>query len=360
VVGLGPAGPDLLTAATLEAITRIPVRYLRTARHPSATVLADAESFDELYDRLDTFEEVYATVVERLVAAAARHGAVLYAVPGSPAVAERTVELLRCDERVAVEVVPALSFLDLAWARLGVDPFAAAATVVDAHRFADDVAGGRGPFLVGQCHSVRVLSDVKLAVEPDADMPAVTLLHHLGLSDEQVVSVPWHEIDRTVRADHLTSLWIPRLPDGAGVAVARLERVMAELRERCPWDREQTHESLAKYCIEEADELAEAIRALSIAESVQDPAGEDAAVAHLADELGDVLFQVVFHACLGAEHGRFDLASVADGLIAKLVRRHPHVFADVVVADAAEVKANWAAIKEAERTGLEPRLRRRP
>ncbi len=359
VVGLGPAGPELLTAATLAAIERVPHRFLRTARHPSAAAVPDAVSFDARYESEDTFDAVYASIVASLVEAAAAHGEVLYAVPGSPVVAERTVELLRADGRVDVEVVAAMSFLDLAWARLGVDPFAdGGVRVVDAHRFSQDAAGQRGPLLVAQCHSPRVLSDVKLALDADAGLAPVTLLHHLGLPDEQVITVPWHEIDRFAGADHLTSLWIPSLPESAGTAMTRLEQVMAQLRTGCPWDREQTHSSLAKYCIEEADELAEAIRALSIAEEGDDAAAEDAAVAHLEDELGDVLFQVVFHACLGAEQGRFDLASVANALMAKLERRHPHVFGDVVVADADEVRRNWEAIKAAERAGTVPDLRR--
>src|SRR5690606_7056717 len=126
VVGLGPAGADLLTAGAVEAIAAVPPaqRFVRTTRHPAAVAVEGAASFDHLYDAAASFEEVYAGIVEDLVAAARAHGEVLYAVPGSPVVAERSVELLLADERVAVEVQPALSFLDLAWARLGVDPVA--------------------------------------------------------------------------------------------------------------------------------------------------------------------------------------------------------------------------------------------
>jgi tetrapyrrole methylase family protein / MazG family protein len=356
IVGLGPGGPDLTTTATLAAIESVPVKLLRTARHPSAHLVREAASFDHLYDSLDTFEEVYSAIVEAVVTQAAEHGHVLYAVPGSPGVAERTVELLRIDTRVIVDVVPALSFLDLTWARLGVDPFADGVRIVDAHRFAVDVAGQRGPFLVAQCHSRSVLSEIKLAVDvagaaaDDAVLPTATVLHHLGLPDEQITSVPWHEIDHFSDADHLTSLWIPWLPESAGGAVTRLEEVMAQLRSRCPWDQQQTHESLAKYCIEEAAELAEAIRALTDIEN--DPTATDAdemdAVEHLADELGDVLFQVIFHSCLGQEDGRFTMASVTNGLIDKLVRRHPHVFGDVVATTVEEVRANWVTIKAQE------------
>ena len=185
VVGLGPAGPDLVTAAALDAIARIDVRFVRTTRHPSASLVGGAASFDEVYEASSSMDEVYETIVDRLVAAAVEHGEVLYAVPGSPAVAERTVHLLVAREDVEVEVIPALSFLDLAWTRLGVDPFAAGVRVVDGHRFAVEAAGQRGPLLVGQCDSREALSEIKLAFE-DLGPTTVFVLQRLGLPDESI------------------------------------------------------------------------------------------------------------------------------------------------------------------------------
>ncbi len=120
-------------------------------------------------------------------------------------------------------------------------------------------------------------------------------------------------------------------------AVGRLLDVMARLRAPggCPWDREQTHASLRPYALEEAYEVVEAI-----------DRGEPAA---LAGELGDLLLQVVFHAQLAAEAGTFDMATVATAIVEKLERRHPHVFGDATVRDAAEVSRNWQRIKDAER-----------
>src|SRR5581483_2939910 len=163
VVGLGPAGPELLTEAAKDAIARIPERYVRTTRHPSASAVAGAHSFDEVYDRAASIEEVYAGIVDALAEAAVNSGEILYAVPGSPLVAERTVELLRADDRVDVDVVAGLSFLDLAWASLGVDPVAAGVRVVDGRRFGVEAAGERGPLLVAQCDAKDVLSDIKLS-----------------------------------------------------------------------------------------------------------------------------------------------------------------------------------------------------
>ncbi len=120
-------------------------------------------------------------------------------------------------------------------------------------------------------------------------------------------------------------------------SLGRLVDVMGRLRAPggCPWDREQTHESLRPYLVEEAYEVLEAI--------------DRGDVPALRDELGDVLLQVVFHAAIAAEDGRFRLADVARAIADKLVRRHPHVFGDVQVHDADEVVRNWRRIKAEER-----------
>jgi tetrapyrrole methylase family protein / MazG family protein len=308
VVGLGPAGPELLTAATAAAISDTQVRFVRTRRHPAAAAVPGAVALDHHYERAATIEAVYPAMVEELVAAATRHGRVLYAVPGSPAVAERTVELLLADDRVAVEVLPALSSADLAWVRLGIDPLAGGARIVDGHRFAAEAAGERGPLLVLQCDGPEVLASIKLAVE---DGPPVTVLQRLGLPDEHVEVVAWNALDRVV-PDHLTSLWIPELAEPVGFELVRFAELVQTLRERCPWDAEQTHASLRPYLLEEAYETVEAI--------------DEGDPEHLEEELGDLLFQVFFHAAVGAQEGEFTLADVARGIHDKLVRRHPHVF----------------------------------
>ena len=343
VVGLGPGGPDFLTAGTLAAIASCSVKVLRTERHPAASVLAGAPSFDHLYESFDSFAAVYSAIVESVVQLAidAVPQAVLYAVPGSPLVAEHTVELLLADERVDVTIVPALSFLDLTWARLRVDPLAAGVRIVDGLRFADDTRGEVGPLLVSQCHSAAVLSEIKCT---PLDPPAtVVVLQRLGLPDESIVEIPWDDLDRTVEPDHLTSLWIATMPSPLRTEMQRLVQVMEDLRQRCPWDSEQTHLSLAPYVVEEAYELTEAIAADASENAT------DADTDHLVEELGDVLFQTVFHACLGEEAGRFAMADVARALSDKLIRRHPHVFAGLDVADADEVVRNWERIKGEER-----------
>ncbi|MGH9192674.1 MAG: MazG family protein, partial [Acidimicrobiales bacterium] len=245
------------------------------------------------------------------------------------------------------DVLPALSFVDLAWVRLGIDPVERGVRLVDGHRFGIEAAGERGPVLVAQCDDRHVLSDVKLALGEAAEAGGggdvtVTVLQRLGLPEEQIVELPWHELDRAVRPDHLTSLYIPRLAAPVvAPEMAAFAEVVRRLRAECPWDRQQTHHSLRHHLLEEAYEVLEALDHLD----VEAGEGFDA----LEEELGDLLFQVFLHATLATEEGRFTLADVVRGISDKLIGRHPHVFGDVTVDNADEVAERWERLKKAEK-----------
>lgn len=342
VVGLGPGGARHVTGEVLDAIAAHEHRYLRTARHPSADLVPGAASFDEVYESAETFADVYAEITERLVAAATEHGRILYAVPGSPLVLERTVRHLRADARIDCTVLPAMSFLDVAWARLGIDPVEQRVTLVDGHEFAGAAAGLEGPLLIAHTHANWVMSEIKLAIDSDEvdDLPVV-ILQRLGNDDEAITHTTWSELDRAVEADHLTSVYVPRLAVGTATELGRFHQLARTLREQCPWDQEQTHASLVTYLLEETYEVVDALHALD----PDDPATDEA----LLEELGDLLYQIEFHATIAEEEGRFTMADVARGVHDKLVRRHPHVFGDVSVEDSDEVVANWDAIKRAEK-----------
>jgi tetrapyrrole methylase family protein / MazG family protein len=341
IVGLGPAGPESATVAVLEAIERLPHQFLRTGRHPSASLMPTAATFDHIYESADSFDDVYAEIASQLVAAAQEHGEILYAVPGSPLVLERTVRHLLADDRVTCEVLPSLSFLDVAYARLGIDPVEASVRLIDGHEFATAAAGQTGPLLVAHCHANWVLSDIKLAVEDATGDEPVIILQRLGSPNEQVTHTTWADLDRTVEADHLTSIYIPSLGAPVAQELVRFHAVVRRLREECPWDREQTHQSLAKYTTEEAAELVEAIGELG-----DDGEGDE----HFISELGDVLLQVVLHSALAEQDGRFTLADVATGISEKMIRRHPHVFGDAVATTPDEVRELWVAAKATEVT----------
>jgi len=357
-VGLGPAGADHLLPVARAVLASASHRYARTLRHPAVDDLVGDgitfRSFDDVYDAASDLESAYAEIAARLVAAAHEHGEVVYAVPGSPAVAERAVALLRAEPTVDLELVAGVSFADLAWVRLGVDPMDGDARVVDGR--AIDTSGSAEPvelagrLLVAQCDNPFVLSDVKLALleHLGPDTP-VTVLQRLGLPDERITVLALEELDRgDVVPDHLTSVFVDAGAVGSARELVRLVQLTKRLRDPggCPWDAEQTHASLTRYLLEEAYEAVEAIEHLA-----------DDGAAPLEDELGDVLYQVVLHAVIAQETGEFTLADVARGVHDKLVRRHPHVFGDVVAGGSgperqvstADVMRNWEQIKKDEK-----------
>ena len=345
IIGLGPAGADLLTAGTLALIDEVPVRRLRTARHPAADAV-DAPSFDHHYETHDTFEAVYDAIVTDLVSLANEHERVLYAVPGSPAVAEHTVELLLALDDVDVVAHPALSFVDLAWVALGIDPIADGVRIVDGHRFITEAAGERGPLLVSQCHDRQVLSDIKLSIDAGPEV-AATVIQRLGLPDQHIMTVAWPDLDREIEPDHLTSLYIPELPAPVGAAFAQFAVMVDRLRNDCPWDAEQDHATLRRYLLEESYETLEAIDHL--VDTPDDSDQIDARYADLQEELGDLLYQIFFHSILADEAGWFNVADVAQGIHDKLYERHPHVYGDVE-ASLEDLPAQWEAAKKIEKS----------
>ena len=357
VVGLGPGGADLLLPAARSVIiaTAAERRFVRTARHPAVDdLIAEGVAFrscDDLYEAAAQPGDVYRAIAERLLAAA-EDGDVCFGVPGSPAVGENSVALLRERLGKRLVLVPGLSFVDLAWLRLGVDPLSGSgARAVDGKAL--PAALPAGSLLVSHCHSKLVLSDVKLALlERLPGEAPVTVLARLGLPDESVATVPLEDLDRVVEPDHLTSVFADVPPGGPGEAWERLVALIERLRAPggCPWDAEQTHHTLARHLIEEAYEVIEAIEALPASAPAPGPEPvAPGAYEHLEEELGDLACQVVFHSTFAREAGAFTVTDVLTGIHDKLVRRHPHVFGDVAVSGADEVVANWEVIKREEK-----------
>jgi tetrapyrrole methylase family protein/MazG family protein len=192
------------------------------------------------------------------------------------------------------------------------------------------------PLLLGQVYNRLLASEVKLvltAVYPDEH--PVHLVHAAGSEAQVVESIPLYELDRSQYIDHLTSLYVPPLPYKA--SLANLAETVAVLRspEGCPWDQEQTPQSMRSGLLEEASEVLAAL----------DAADTD----NLREELGDLLYHLVMQTQMAAEESDFTLAEVIAGIEAKLKHRHPHVWGDWQVADSAEVVRNWEMIKQQEK-----------
>jgi tetrapyrrole methylase family protein/MazG family protein len=358
IVGLGPGAWADVTLAAQAALLAAPAIVFRTLRHPTVQALRDqrpdltVSSFDDLYEAATNWQGLYETMAAQLIDAATT-GPVIYAVPGHPLIGETSVRVVRAraNERdIPVQIVAGLSFIEPICAVLALDPVADGMQLVDAAELADllpqQVAGRlttTRPTLVAQVYNRRMASATKLALlEIYPPTWAVTLVRAAGLPEEQVRAIPLSEMDHDAFADHLTSLYVPAVPEAALQSLRTpeaLRYIVARLRapDGCPWDREQTHASLTPFVLEEAAEVADAIE-----EFADDPQ-------HLAEELGDLLLQVYLHAEIGQEEAAFSLGDVLEAITSKLIRRHPHVFGAVAVSGAAQVVANWETIKRAER-----------
>ena len=192
---------------------------LRTRIHPTVAALEEAgvafTSYDGFYERAEDFEDLYAAIVRDLLARAKAEGNLLYAVPGSPLVAERTVVLLRDmapGAGVELEILPGMSFVEVMYARLGIDPIDGL-SIMDA----EDVSRLRErpwqSLVITQVYRRQVASEVKLALmELYGDEYEVTYIHNLALPDESLRSIPLYELDRQPDIDHLTTLFVPAPP----------------------------------------------------------------------------------------------------------------------------------------------------
>ncbi len=345
IVGLGPGDPKHLTQEARQILDEAPRIYVRTREHPTVAVLPPDKvlSFDDVYARQAEFGAVYEEIARRVVELGAQPEGVVYAVPGHPHVGEQTTRRIRelAQERgLEVRVVDGLSFLEPVFTALNLDPLEQmglqiADAMVIAQRHYPPLEPTR-PALIAQCDSRAIASDVKLTLlnaYPD-DHP-VTVLSGAGTETAAIRHVPLAELDRSSQFDHLTTLYLP--PVAPGGSVIELQEVMARLRapDGCPWDRQQTHESLRAYLLEEAYEVLAAL----------DRGDMEA----LCEELGDLLLQVVFHTQIASEGSAFRMADVTRGIVTKLWRRHPHVFGGVSVSGVGEVLHNWEAIKANER-----------
>ncbi len=353
VAGLGAGDVPAIDQRVWAMLDQVDLVIFRTEIHPSAAAArleivgrkpsVAFESFDPLYERAETFEQLYREMAEKIVEASrSMAGTILYLVPGSPLVAERSVDILRESMADLVEVIPGVSFLELVWSALRIDPFASGVTMTDARDFPSHAKLNCGPFLLTQVWSKQILSEVKLAVANPKEAKAV-VLQRLGTSEEHIEELLWDDLDRLVDPDHLTTIYIERIPAAPGPALVELFDIIARLRNECPWDREQTHESLVSHLLEESYEVIDVIEKLG-------KAGDEERIAklfgELEGELGDLLVQVYFHSNLASEEGWFDLSDVADTVISKLIRRHPHVFTELEVSSSEEVIANWEEIKK--------------
>ncbi len=344
IVGLGPGDPALLTREAWDVLACAQEVYLRTGRHPSVVGLPQTvvlHTFDALYEAADDFGQVYGAIVERVLELGRRPDGVVYAVPGHPLIGEATVTALldrAAGEGIPVRIVAGLSFIEPVLTALQVDGMTGL-QVADALELAGRLhpaLNPDAPALLGQLYSRELSGDVKLTLMNQyPDEHPVHLVHAAGTADEKVESIPLHALDHSPHISHLTALFLPPLPYSGGFE--SFQETIARLRGPggCPWDQQQTHQSLGQGLLEETAEVLDAL----------DTDDMDA----LCEELGDLLLHIVMQAQIATEDGDFTAADVIAGIEAKIRRRHPHVFGKTKVSGVGEVLANWDAIKREEK-----------
>lgn len=348
IVGLGPGSSQYLTREAWAILSSARDVYLRTERHPAVSELPDAvtlHGFDYLYQSETDFEHVYRKIVERLLELG-QDSDVVYAVPGNPYVGETTVaHLLRetAAIKMPVRVVSGLSFIEPVLSAIGIDALDGL-QICDALSVAESLypsLNADRSVILGQVYNRLIASEVKQslsAIYPDEH--PVVLVHQAGEDHEVTERLALYEIDRSNHISHLTTLFIPALPNAS--TLPALAETVAVLRSPngCPWDLEQTPQSMREGFLEEAYEVLEAI-------DKYDPD-------NLREELGDMLYHVVMQAQMASEGADFTLSEVIAGIEAKLKRRHPHVWGDWQVNNTDEVLSNWEMLKKQEKKVTAP------
>lgn len=344
IVGLGAGDLNQLPFGVYQLITKTEHLYLRTKEHPVIEEIDNQisyESFDSIYEENNDFGDVYQKIAEELMEKAS-DDSIVYAVPGHPLVAEKTVQILLGEGRkrgYTIVVQGGQSFLDATFQVLEIDPIDGF-QLVDALTLNSEALQLNGHILITQVYDQMVASEVKLTLmEQLPDDYLVKIVTAAGSESQQIKEVALYELDRETSVNNLTSVYIPPVQNGTVLhhQFTSLRQIIATLRgpNGCPWDQEQTHLSLKRYLIEECYELLEAI--------------EEDDIDHVIEELGDVLLQVVLHAQIGEDEGMFSIDDVIRSISDKMVRRHPHVFGQITVRGTEEVLTNWDEIKREEK-----------
>lgn len=339
IVGLGPGSADLLTGETRALLSAGSPVILRTRHHPTVSELFEAAAFgdcDDLYAGGIAFEQIYQAISSRVLDAAAQ-GETVYAVPGHPLMAERSVQEISASAAglgIQVRVHAAVSYADVAAVALGIDM--ATLQLCDALELRIDA---QRPALISQLYDRDATAALKLRLLDTypADH-AVTVLASLGTAEASQRDVALAELDHKPFG-YLDCLYVPPLAaiddvrrfDGLYAIIERLHATVGG----CPWDLEQTHTSLRPHLLEESYEALEAI--------------DSGDLDNLTEELGDVLLQVLMHSAVAERTGEFSFADVSEHIARKLIRRHPHVFGEATANSAEQVTRNWEALKQAEK-----------
>ncbi len=352
IVGLGSGDISAITYGAYLSIKNAEKLFLRTEKHPIVQNLKDEGisfvAFDDLYESQNSFSDVYRQIVDSLYRSLQEFGEIVYAVPGHPYVAEKSVEQLLKDPRfekegVEIGIISSTSFLDDMFVFLEVDPTQNGLTLLDALDFETDHIARGTDIIFTQVYSRHIASELKLKLLEyfDAESQVIIFKGAGIIGTQQKMTVPLYQIDQVgFEFDHLSSVCI--LQKGMIVkhkSLSDLVEIMQKLRspEGCPWDRMQTAESLLPHLKEELNELENAV----LKENID----------NIVEELGDILMLLVLETQIASEDELFDIRDVMDGIVKKMIFRHPHVFSNEPVNGIEQANLIW------ERKKIEEKLR---
>jgi len=339
VLSVGPGDPEFLNEITRKKLLEPGVLFLRTKRHTLSSFLDSRnipyQTMDCFYESLDDFDSLSAAIAETLWKAAKENGTAVYAV--SDAMTDSSVDALYrfCPDFGKIRIIPGFSYADYYLSACRGFISTSDIRICPASFFSGLSLDPSRPILITEINDAIIAGETKSALSVFVDdEETVFFFDANGIP----CPVPLYELDRQPYYDHLSAVAVPGKDkmDRGRKTIRDLMEIMDTLRSPggCPWDCKQTHETLKPYLVEEAWETVDAI-------NQKDPQ-------HLAEELGDLLFQVAFHASIGNSFDEFTMGDIISGISNKMIRRHPHVFCSKDQHPSSFSEAAWDRIKQKE------------
>ena len=343
VVTLGPGDPSLMTLQTAELLQHAAHLVLRTQRHGASDWLKEKgisfDTLDDFYDRYEDFSEMHTAMAKHLWHLA-ESAPLTYAVMDASTDGSVSALARIRPEGASLTCYAGLSTADACLAAVPAEKRGEGLRILTATDCTHAVPDPRTPLMITEINDRILAGDVKLwLTDLYNDEMSVVFFPPTDKAVFKPKLLALEDLDRQKKYDHTCCVYIPAAPfqNRQRYCFADLKEIMSILRGEngCPWDCAQTHESLRTYLIEEAWEAIGAI-------DEQDPD-------HLADELGDVLLQVVFHASIGESHGTFSLSDITTAVCHKMIYRHAHIFGNAHCTTPGEVSVSWEELKKAEK-----------
>ncbi len=341
IIGLGAGSIEDLTIKAHKALQENIPTYARTERHPIIQDLReniDIKTFDDYFEKYESFDEVYEKIKETIIESSKQNEKINYCTAGSPYYGDIVTKKLidEYKDEINIIIIDGISFLDKCIKLSGYSDYKSIGILdcLEADEFSFDVNSFN---VVTQVYDLEIASQLKLKLmEIYPDDAAVLIIDVL---EENVKKIPLFMLDQEKKYGFSTYFCILPIEFSKKTVynVNNLCRIVRILRgpDGCPWDKKQTHNSVRQCVIEEAYEVVDAI----------DNDDQD----NLVEELGDLLFQVVFHSELGSEEGYFNINDVVNNVCNKMYSRHPHVFGNVKADNVDDALKTWEVSKQKEK-----------